>query len=75
MIPRTTFSLLRKVSSSTASSSMWHSRGMDSSVVGRTEEERDPLRVEGGSDVGGDDRLRVDARDDDAEETIDDSRE
>ncbi len=48
---------------------------MDSSVVGRTEEERDPLRVEGGSDVGGDDRLRVDARDDDAEETIDDSRE
>ena len=45
---------------------------MVSSVVGRTEEERDPLRVEGGSDVG--DRLRVDAHDKDAEETIVDSR-
>ena len=48
---------------------------MDSSRIGRTDEERDLLRVEGGSDVGGDDRLRVDARDEDAVETIDDSRE
>ena len=48
---------------------------MGSSTIGRTEDERDLLRVEGGSDVGGDDRLRVDERDDDAEETIDDSRE
>ena len=41
---------------------MWHSRGTGSSVVERTEEERDLLRVEEESDVGGDDRLRVDAR-------------
>jgi hypothetical protein len=48
--------------------------GLICDTVGRTE--RDLLRVEGGeSDVGGDDRLRVDARDDDAEETVDDSRE
>jgi hypothetical protein len=47
---------------------------MGSSVKGRTEEERDLLRVEGASDVGGDDRLRVDAREEDAEEAIDDSR-
>jgi hypothetical protein len=44
-------------------------------MIGRTEDERELLRVEDGSDVGGDDRLRVDERDDDAEETIDDSRE
>lgn len=44
-------------------------------MIGRTDEERDLLRVEGESDVGGDDRLRVDARDEDAVETIDDSRE
>jgi hypothetical protein len=43
--------------------------------MGRTEEERDLLRAEGGSDVGGDDRLRVEERDEDAEETIDDSRD
>ena len=50
---------------------------MGSSVVGRTAEERDLLllRVEGGSDVGGDDRLRVDAREEELEETIDDSRD
>jgi hypothetical protein len=49
---------------------------MGSSVVGRTEEERELLRVEGGSDVGGDDRLRVDAREEEEmEDTIDDSRE
>jgi hypothetical protein len=48
---------------------------MGSSVVGRTEEERELLRVEGGSDVGGDDRLRVDAREEELEEAIDDSRE
>jgi hypothetical protein len=48
---------------------------MGSSVVGRTEEERDPLRVEGESEVGGDDRLRVDAREEEAVERIDDSRE
>jgi hypothetical protein len=48
---------------------------MGSSVVGRTEEERELLRVEGGSDVGGDDRLRVDAREEEVEDTIDDSRE
>jgi hypothetical protein len=48
---------------------------MGSSVVGRTEEERDLLCVEGGSDVGGDDRLRVDAREEEVEEAIDDSRE
>jgi hypothetical protein len=50
---------------------------MDSSVdtAGRTEEERDLLRVEGGSDVAGDNRLHVDARDNDEEETIDDSGE
>jgi hypothetical protein len=46
--------------------------GLICDTVGRTE--RDLLRVESGSDVGGDDRLRVDARDDDAEETVD-SRE
>jgi len=44
-------------------------------MIGRMDEERDLLRVEGESDVGGDDRLRVDARDEDAVETIDDSRE
>jgi len=43
-------------------------------MKGRTEEERDLLRVEGASDVGGDDRLRVDAREEDTEEAIDDSR-
>jgi hypothetical protein len=48
---------------------------MGSSVKGRTEEERDLLRVEGGTDVGGDDRLRVDEREEDTEEAIDDSRE
>jgi hypothetical protein len=48
---------------------------MGSSVVGRTEEERELLRVEGESEVGGDDRLRVDAREEEAVETIDDSRE
>jgi hypothetical protein len=48
---------------------------MGSSMTGRTDEERDLLRVEGESDVGGDDRLRVDARDEDAVEAIDDSRE
>ena len=48
---------------------------MGSSMIGGMDEERDLLCVEGGSDVGGDDRLRVDARDDDAVETIDDSRE
>src|SRR5712671_3994496 len=72
---RTTFSLLRKASSNTASSSMWHSRGIGTSIIGRTEEERVRLRVEDESDVGGDDRLRVDARDEDAKEAIDDSRE
>jgi hypothetical protein len=49
--------------------------GLICDTVQRTEKERDLLRVEGGSDVGGDDRLRVDACDNDAEETIDDSRE
>ena len=44
-------------------------------MKGRTEEERDLLRVEGGTDVGGDDRLRVDEREEDTEEAIDDSRE
>lgn len=44
-------------------------------MIGRTEDERDLLRVEGGIDVGGDDRLRVDEREDDAVDTIDDSRE
>lgn len=44
-------------------------------MVGRTEEERDLLRVEGASDVGGDDRLRVDEREEEIEEAIDDSRE
>jgi hypothetical protein len=44
-------------------------------MIGRTEDERNLLRVEGGRDVGGDDRLRVDERDGDAEETIVDSRE
>ena len=48
---------------------------MGSSMKGRTEEERDLLRVEGESDEGGDDRLRVDAREEDTEEAIDDSRE
>lgn len=48
---------------------------MGSSIIGRTEDERDLLRVEGESDVGGDNRLRVDERDEDAVETIDDSRE
>jgi hypothetical protein len=48
---------------------------MGSSVmVGRTEEERDLLRVEDVTDVGGDDRLRVDAREEEAEEAIEDSR-
>ena len=48
---------------------------MGSSVVGRTEEERDRLRVEGGSDVGGDDRLRDDVHDEETVDAIDDSRE
>ena len=43
-------------------------------MVGRTEEERDLLRVEDVTDVGGDDRLRVDAREEEAEEAIEDSR-
>jgi hypothetical protein len=43
-------------------------------MVGRTEEERDLLRVEEVTDVGGDDRLRVDAREEEAEEAIEDSR-
>jgi hypothetical protein len=73
MIPRTTFSLLRKVSSSTASSSMWHSRGMDSSVIGRTDEEHDLLRIDARDDDA--EETIDDSRDDDAEETIDDSRE
>jgi hypothetical protein len=48
---------------------------MGSSVmVGRTEEERDLLRVEDVTDVGGDDRLRVDAREEEEEEAIEDSR-
>jgi len=34
---------------------------MGSSKIGRTDEERNPHRVEGESNVGGDDRLRVDA--------------
>ena len=54
---------------------MWHSRGMGSSVVGRTEEERDLLRAEEESDVGGDDRPRVNAHEGEVEEEIDDSRE
>jgi hypothetical protein len=43
-------------------------------MIGRTEDERDLLRVKGGRDVGGDDRLRVDKRDgdDSEEEMIDD---
>ena len=48
---------------------------MGSSLVGRTEEERDLLRVEGESDVGGGDRLRVDASEEEVEEANDDSRE
>lgn len=44
---------------------------MGSSEIGRTDEERDPHRVEGGSDVGGDDRLRVDAREEIDEATED----
>jgi hypothetical protein len=44
-------------------------------MIGRTEDERDLLHVEGGCDVGGDDRLRMDERDGDEEETIDDSHE
>ena len=48
---------------------------MGSSLVGRTEEERDLLRVEGESDVSGGDRLRVDASEEEVEEAIDDSRE
>ena len=48
---------------------------MGTSVAGRTEEERDLLRVEGASDVGGDDRLRVDEREEEVDEAIDDSRE
>ena len=44
---------------------------MGSSAIGRTDEERDPDRVEGGSDVGGDDRLRVDAREEIDEATED----
>ena len=50
---RATCLLHRKESPSTASSRMWHSRGIGSLVVGRTEEERDLLRVEEESDVGG----------------------
>ena len=48
---------------------------MGSALVGRTEEERDLLRVEGESDVNGGDRLRVDASEEEVEEAIDDSRE
>src|SRR5579863_6836331 len=48
---------------------------MGSSMIGRTEDERDLLHVEAASDVGGDDMLRVEEREDDAVETIDDSRE
>jgi hypothetical protein len=44
-------------------------------MIGRTEDERDLLRVGGGRDVGGDDRLRVDERDGHEEETIDGSHE
>jgi hypothetical protein len=51
---------------------MWHSRGIGTSAIGRTEEERDRLP---GSDVGGEDRLRVDAREEEAKEAIEDSRE
>jgi hypothetical protein len=48
---------------------------MGSSVMmGWTEEERDLLRVDDATDVGGDDRLRVDAREEEAVEAIDDSR-
>ncbi len=46
---------------------------MGSSQIGKTDEERELLRVEGGSDVGGDDRLRVDAREE-ADEATDDAR-
>ena len=56
----------------TASSIMSQSRGMGSSVIGRTEEERDLLRVEEECDVGGDDRLRIDTREEEVEEAIDD---
>jgi hypothetical protein len=44
-------------------------------MIGRTEDERDLLHVEGRRDVCGDDRLCVDERDGDEEETIDDSHE
>ena len=46
----------------TASSIMSQSRGMGSSVIGSTEEERDLLGAEEESDVGGDDRLPIDTR-------------
>ena len=46
---------------------------MGSSEIGRTDEQRDAHRVEGGSDVGGDDRLRVDAREE-IDEATDDAR-
>lgn len=41
--------------------------------MGRTDEERDPHREDGGSDVGGDDRLRVDEREE-IDEATDDAR-
>lgn len=47
---------------------------MGSSKMGKTEEERDLLRVDDATEVGGDDRLRVDAREEDAEEATEDSR-
>ncbi len=47
---------------------------MGSSDIGRTDEERDLLlQVEDGSDVGGDDRLRVDAREE-TDDATDDAR-
>jgi hypothetical protein len=46
---------------------------MGSSEIGRTDEERDAHRVEGGRDVGGDDRLRVDEREE-IDEATDDAR-
>lgn len=46
---------------------------MGSSEMGRTDDERDPHRVDGGSDVGGDDRLRVDEREE-IDEATDDAR-
>jgi hypothetical protein len=46
---------------------------MGSSEIGKTDEERDAHRVEGGSDVGGDDLLRVDEREE-MDEATDDAR-